>query len=219
MELLKNKLSLKLTLDSSGVTPSSLSIATSIIRAASQVCSTSGTSTTNHPSPLSNTTTLDQRLLSPKIPDESQSLPSIPDVSQTTPKASETTKDGSSLPKEPTEPKELSGNNSNSAVTRAPLLTSGEVSQIYLKSCSRKNFSSLLVKELFSEEVRKSSNVSGKLGKKQLDPNIIEYVKVTTFERWPLAQAEKMEKEWQECKAAIDESNRRLSRKVKKTKD
>ena len=219
MELLKNKLSLKLTLDSSGVTPSSLSIATSIIRAASQVRSTSGTSTTNHPLPLSNTTTLDQRLLSPKIPDESQSLPSIPDVSQTTPKASETTKDGSSSPKEPTEPKELSGNNSNSAATRAPLLTSGEVSQIYLKSCSRKNFSSLLVKELFSEEVRKSSNVSGKLGKKQLDPNIIEYVKVTTFERWPLAQAEKMEKEWQECKAAIDESNRRLSRKVKKTKD
>ena len=188
MELLKNKLSLKLTLDSSP-----LSIATSIIHAASQVC--------------------------PRIPDESQALSSTPkDASQTTPK-DDTTKDGSSSPKDSKDPKEPSEDKSNSAATRAPLLTSGEVTQIYLKSCSRKNFSSLLVKELFSEEVRKSSNVSGKLGKKQLDPNIIEYVKVTTFERWPLAQAEKMEKEWQECKAAIDEYNRRLNRKVTKTKD
>ena len=47
-----------------------------------------------------------------------------------------------------------------------------------------------------------------------------QYVKVTTFEHWPLAQAEKMEKEWQECKAAaIGEYNCRLNRKVKKTKD
>ena len=75
------------------------------------------------------------------------------------------------------------------------------------------------MKELFSEEVRKSSNVSGKLGKKQLDPNIIEYVKVTTFEHWPLTQAEKMEKEWQECKAAINEYNSRLNKEVTKTKD
>ena len=104
----KNKLSSKLTLDSSGATLSPLSIATSIIHAASQVCSTSGTSTTNHPLPSSNTVKLGQKLLSPKIPDESQALSSTPkDIRQTTPKASDTTKDESSSPKDPKEPSEI----------------------------------------------------------------------------------------------------------------
>ena len=97
------------------------------------------------------------------------------------------------------------------------LLTSGEISQLFLKSCSRKNFATLLVKRLFPEEVRKVSNVSGK-DKQQLDPSIIEYVKDTTFVHWPLAQSEKTDKEWGECKIAIDEANRRLNRPAKKKK-
>ena len=94
------------------------------------------------------------------------------------------------------------------------LLTSGEISQLFLKSCSRKNFAILLVKRLFPEEVRKVSNVSGK--DKQLDPSNIEYVKDPTFVHWPLAQSEKTDKEWAECKIAIDEANRRLNRPAKK---
>ena len=97
------------------------------------------------------------------------------------------------------------------------LLTSGEISQLFLKSCSRKNFATLLVKRLFPEEVRKISNVSGK-DKQKLDPSIIEYVKDTTFVHWPLAQSEKTDKEWGECKIAIDEANRRLNRPAKKKK-
>ena len=38
------------------------------------------------------------------------------------------------------------------------------------KSCSRKNFTANLVKQLFSEKTLKNSNVRGVLGKTQLDP-------------------------------------------------
>ena len=67
-------------------------------------------------------------------------------------------------------------------------------------------------KNLFTEEVRKTSNVSGKNNKQQLDLKIIEYIKTLIFERWSLAQAEKLEMEWGECKRAIDEGNQRLNR-------
>lgn len=92
------------------------------------------------------------------------------------------------------------------------LLTSGEITQIFLKSCSRKNFAARLSNRLFPEEVRRVSNVSGGKGKKQLDPSVIAYIKKVTFAHWPLAQTEKMDKEWTECKSAIDEKNRRLNR-------
>ena len=95
------------------------------------------------------------------------------------------------------------------------LLTSGEISQIFLKSCSRKNFATLLVRRLFPEEIRKVSNVSGK-DKKQLDPKVMKYIKETTFEHWSLAQTEKVNKEWSECKIVIDKANRRLNRAAKK---
>ena len=93
----------------------------------------------------------------------------------------------------------------------AELLTSGEITQIFIKSCSRKNFASLLVRRLFPEEIRKISNMTGK-DKLQLDPEIINYVKTVTFQHWPLAQSEKFDREWRECKEAIDEANRRLNR-------
>ena len=73
------------------------------------------------------------------------------------------------------------------------------------------------MKRLFPEEIRRVSNVSGK-GKQQLDPIIIRYIKETAFEHWPLAQTEKLEKEWGECRTAIDEANRRLNRPTKKNK-
>ena len=196
---------------------SPLSIATSIIHAASQVCSTSGISGTDDPLPSPGPVAVslkptspatNQPLSSPSTPKVSQVSPSTPKVSQVLPstlKVSQVVTDANSPPER------TSGNTSNSTVS-APQLTSGETTQIFLKSCSRKNFATLLAKNLFTEEVRKTSNVSGKNNKQQLDPKIIEYIKTLTFERWPLAQAEKLEMEWGECKRAIDEGNRRLNR-------
>ena len=200
LDILKNKMSLKLTLNSSGYTPSPLSIATSIIHAASQVSGISAASNTQlsaasntqlsaasnaQLSAASNTQPLDQ-MISSSTPGQTQ------EIDETT--------------------SESILESSESDVT-TPLLTSGEITQIFLKSCSRKNFSSLLAKELFPEDIRKTSNVNGKSGKKQLDPKTIEYIKMVTFERWPLAQAEKLDHEWGECRGAIDEGNRRLNRK------
>ena len=36
---------------------------------------------------------------------------------------------------------------------------------------------------------------------------------MVAFERWPLAQAEKLDHEWGECMGAIDEGNCKLNQK------
>jgi len=61
----------------------------------------------------------------------------------------------------------------------ADLLTTGEITQIFLRSCSRKNFATLMVRRLIPEDIRKISNMSGK-DKLQLDPEIIEKLHLNT---------------------------------------
>ena len=34
---------------------------------------------------------------------------------------------------------------------------------------------------------------------------------MVTFDQWSLAQAEKLDHEWEECRGAIDKGNRRLN--------
>ena len=60
-------------------------------------------------------------------------------------------------------------------------------------SISRKNFASLLVRQIFTNEERSTSNVSGR-NKTKLDPTRIAYVKQKTFEMWPLKQGEDMKR-------------------------
>ena len=92
------------------------------------------------------------------------------------------------------------------------LLTLDEIIPIFYKSCSRRNFAARLVKRLILEKIRRISNLSGTKGKQQLDPSIIRYTKATTFEHWPLKHTENMDKEWEKCKAAIEQANRSTSR-------
>lgn len=98
----------------------------------------------------------------------------------------------------------------------ASCLSSIEITNIYRNSCSRQNFSSRLVRRLFDEQTRKTSNVAGKLGKAQLNPVIISYVKSLTFQFFPLDTYEKLDKAWSICVGAIDEGNRRLNNKPTK---
>ena len=84
------------------------------------------------------------------------------------------------------------------------------------KSCSRKNFSARLVRELFDEDTRKKSNVAGKFGKMKLNPVLMDYVKSLSFQHYPLENHEKEKTEWAQCVVSIDESNPRLNNKPKK---
>ena len=74
------------------------------------------------------------------------------------------------------------------------LMSSSELTKWFTKSCSRRNFASNLVRQLFSKEVRKSSNVAGR-GKQMLDPVKISYVKSQCFEYFPLCGGEKVDDE------------------------
>jgi len=84
-------------------------------------------------------------------------------------------------------------------------------------SCSRRNFAAKLVAELFDEDTRKRSNVSGKAGKLRLNPVLMEHVRSLTFQYYPLELAESEKAEWAKCVISIDEFNRRLKNKPKKS--
>ena len=77
------------------------------------------------------------------------------------------------------------------------------------ESVSRPNFSLNLVNKFFTEEVRLTSNVSGK-GKNQLDKDILSAIKVASFRMWPLKSTENEVAAWRDCIKAIDEGGRRL---------
>ena len=94
------------------------------------------------------------------------------------------------------------------------LLSQSELTLIFMKSCSRKNMSVHLTRWLFSEQVRMTSNVSGRK-KRQLDPKIISYIKSTAFKYFPSLHSD-IAKEWADCIVAIDESCRRLKNKPTK---
>jgi len=116
---------------------------------------------------------------------------------------------------------ELHGNESGSELQtedetdKEGLIPPERLSQLFIKSCSRQNFAVNLVRELFTEDTRKVSNVSGRLGKQKLDVKKMEYVQATVFRYHGCLDKEK-EARWKECVVMIDESNRRLNNKPKK---
>ena len=79
------------------------------------------------------------------------------------------------------------------------------------KSCSRKNFTANLAKHLFTEETMKNSNVKGVLGKTQLDPFKLGFVKANAFNFYPLVESETEKTAWASCIRAIGERCRRLN--------
>lgn len=96
------------------------------------------------------------------------------------------------------------------------ILELDKIRAIQKNSCSRRNFAVNLVRNIFDEETRKVSNVSGKLGKRRMNPVLMEYVKSLSFQYYPLETFESEKVEWGRCIVAIDESNRRLNNKPKK---
>ena len=80
-------------------------------------------------------------------------------------------------------------------------------------SASRRNFSANVMRKVFSKAEREVSNIRGKLGKSQLDPEKVEYIKTVTFRMFPLDSKESYQAAWATCINAIDEANRRLYRK------
>ena len=88
----------------------------------------------------------------------------------------------------------------------------GLVNEVHLQSCSRNNFCANMVRRLYTVEERKSSNVKGKFGKRQLDPTRLAVVHQYALETYPLGTGEKDEVIWRQCIKAIDEVCRRLNR-------
>ena len=80
-------------------------------------------------------------------------------------------------------------------------------------SSSRRNFAANIMRLMFTKPEREVSNVRGKLGKSQLDPERIDYIKMVTFRMFPLDSKESLQSAWAACINAIDEANRRLYRK------
>ena len=97
-------------------------------------------------------------------------------------------------------------------------LDPSKLSYIRAQSCSRENFSSKLVKELFTMEERSKSNVKGIMGKKKLDQQRIAYVQAVTFENYPCPLSEQ-KAAWSKCIKAIDTANRAICRAVKTVKE
>ena len=69
-----------------------------------------------------------------------------------------------------------------------------------------------MVRKLYTMEERKSSNVRGKLGKKQLGTTRMAAIQESAFKIYPLGVGEKENVAWHQCVKAIDESCRRLNR-------
>ena len=93
-------------------------------------------------------------------------------------------------------------------------LTEDDVMKMRSNSSSRRNLAVNIMRKIFTEEERSSSNVRGTLGKKKLDPHKIAIIKDLTFRAWPLESKELNQMAaWKICVTAIDEANRRLNRK------
>lgn len=96
------------------------------------------------------------------------------------------------------------------------LLSSSEITPIYVKSRNRRNFAALLVQKLFDIPTRMRSNVAGR-GKEKLDPEIIKYVKAKCFDFYECHPSE-VKEEWSKCVISIDEKSRAL-KKIKSKKE
>ena len=78
----------------------------------------------------------------------------------------------------------------------------------------QKRFSVNFVRELLTMEERRESNIKGKRGKSKLDETKIRVVKENAFNLYPLTSGEQQQTAWRLCEKAIDESCRRLNRRV-----
>ena len=85
-------------------------------------------------------------------------------------------------------------------------------------SCSKRNFAKKIAVEMYTRDELYTSNVNGKLGKKQLDPVRLAMIIETVFLAYPLEHQEKMEKALRDCRHAIDEYGRELHRQEKDKK-
>ena len=83
-----------------------------------------------------------------------------------------------------------------------------------LRSCSRQNFCVHFIREMFSNDERRESNVKCKRGKKKLDEATMQMVKENAFNLYPLTSGEQQHTAWRLCERAIDESCHRLNRRV-----
>ena len=97
-------------------------------------------------------------------------------------------------------------------------LEASKLSSLRASSCSRENFASKLVKELFSADERPTSNVRGVLGKKKYDEKIMAYVQELTFKSYPCPLTEK-KPAWAKCIKAIDSASRVFCRNTAKGKE
>ena len=132
------------------------------------------------------------------------------------------------MPNKPTDDPENRENNDPERTSKsAPVDSSGVLSiplasdvimKIRYVSSSRRNFSANLNRKIFTVAERKVSNVNGVLGKSQLDPDKVAYIRKVTFRIYPLSSKEIEASEWSNCIAAIDEVNRRLNNTKKNKK-
>ena len=93
----------------------------------------------------------------------------------------------------------------------AELLTTAEITPIYVKSRNRGNFAALLVEKLFDVPTRLRSNVNGR-GKEQLDPEVMRYIYHKVFEFYECETSKKKD-EWRSCIRAIDDKSRGLKKR------
>ena len=98
------------------------------------------------------------------------------------------------------------------------LPSSARLSELRRSSCSRRNFAKKIAVETYTREELYTSNVNGKLGKKQLDPVRMAKIMETVFLSYPLEHQEKKEKALRDCRHAIDEYGRELHRQEKDKK-
>ena len=81
----------------------------------------------------------------------------------------------------------------HSALTQAMDISAAFLIQMRGNSCSRGNFAAHLCRQWFSPEERKSSNVRGKNGKKQLNLEKMKSIYHATLQMYPLALGGKRE--------------------------
>ena len=91
------------------------------------------------------------------------------------------------------------------------LLSSSEITPIYVKYKNRNNFAALLVEFLFDVPTRPKSNVIGRR-KERLDPEIMQCIKAKDFEFYECLASE-VKEEWKKCIKSIDDKSRALKRK------
>ena len=90
-----------------------------------------------------------------------------------------------------------------------------KVSNLCANSCSRENFASKLVKELFTAEERMTSNVKGVMEKETYDESKTAHIQRLTFEHFHCGTSEQMPL-WAKCVKAIDSASRSLCHQLKK---